>query len=264
MYKWAAIAVLGTLAILAYQHFDEKREQQQLLEQANRVHQQDKAALDAARATEELAPLEQFIFDRPDSPWLDTAIYYRDRLILQKAVDSRDVRQLNRYIKNHPDSQWLNTARQHIKRLQRERENREIQQRIQAENVPDYLTRPAAKKTTRTVSEPTAKPVSQARSQPSSQEAPVDPNERIKRALSIYQKINKQQQRERDQARTQREQQEKLLAQCNRLQDRLKQFKPRTRWYELDENGNRVFIDKQTVQQRKQAMQQDYDRHCRG
>jgi len=259
VYKWALIIVLGTLAVLGYQQYEKQRQQQVLLEQANLIHQQDKAALDAARASNELAPLEQFIYERPNSAWLETAEYYRDKLILQQAIDSADVRQLHRYIKKYPQSPWLNTAQQHIKKLQREKENKLIQQRIQADNTPDYLAKPevpAPKRTsTQTLTAAPAKIEKKKRND--------DPNERIQRALSIYQKINKQQQREQDQAKQQRQREEKLLSQCNRLKDQLKQFKPRMRWYELDEQGNRVFIDKATVAKRKQAMQDDYNRYCK-
>lgn len=258
MYRWALIMVFGTLAILAYQHYAAKQQQQLQLEQENLIHQQDKAALDVARATNTLVALEQFIFEHPQSPWLETAVYYREKMKLQQVVDSGDIRKLQRYVKNNPDSEWLNIARKHIKKLQREQENKEIQRRIQADNTPEYLVPKTRQR------EAKANHTSQIRTQEVKKKPVDNPNERIQRALSIYQNINKQQRREQDKARDQRQREEKLLSQCNRLKDQLKQFKPRTRWYELDKQGNRVFIDKDTMKQRKQAMQDDYNRYCQG
>ena len=181
-------------------------------------------------------------------------MYYRDKLVLQRAVKSRDPRRLERYIRNYPDSEWINQARQHLAKLEREQENARIQKRIQARTQKAKSETSSAQ-----ITNNTHNLASSSNNKPS-----LDSNERVKRALSIYQKMDKQKQREQSALREKRQREEKLARECNRIRDQLKQFKGRTRWYRLDEQGKRVFLSKENVQQTKHSLEQDYNRHCQG
>lgn len=253
MYKLILIATLGTLLYLGYEQYDTLRQQQLNQEQARQKYQQEKEALDLARATNKLTPLNQFIQQNPESDWLETAVYYRDRLVMQIAVDSGNTETLAQFILNNPNSEWKNHARQQLKKLKREQEIEKSRQLAIIKKQNEELS----KRKRSTVN--SKKTIHSGQSKKSKRD---DSAERVQRALSIYQKINKQKQRDASQEKKQQQRNAEFSRRCNKLKDELKQFKMRTRWYQLDEKGNRVFIDKATVAKRKKDMQADYDRYC--
>lgn len=253
MYKLLLTIILIVLLFVEYQKYDHFQQQQLKQEQALLNYQQEKKALDKARATNELESLIQFIHQYPESVWMNTAVYYRDRLIMQKAIDSRQANNLTQFIQNYPDSSWKNHAQHQLTRLNTELEAEEA--RRQAE-----IKRKQTELTTRKIADTDSKkiyPITKTKKPKND-----DPNARVQRALSIYKKANEQKQKEAAQKKKQQQQTAELTRRCNKTKDQLKQFKTRTRWYNLDEQGNRVYVDKAIVEQRKKDMQANYERYC--
>ena len=89
-----------------------------------------------------------------------------------------------------------------------------------------------------------------------------DARDRVTRALSIYSKINKQRSEEAVLQREKREQIAQLERECNQMKDQLRQFKHNIRWYQLDDQGNRVYMKKDDVKKQKQVLRDSIQQHC--
>ena len=266
MYKLVSIIILSVLLFLGYQYYENLKQQSELeLQREN--YEQEKQVLEKARATKSPRPLSEFIQQYPDSVWLDSAIYYRDKYAVQQLIKSGDTQKLQDFINNNPSSEWVASARQHLVKLVREQENRAIQQRI-LNNQPK-VDLSEIKIPSLTDLENTEQPETETETEKVEQPAPVkkanrnDPAERVKRALSIYQKMGKQQIRSDVDRQKQQAEEEKRIQACNRLKDQLKELSRRgTRWYKLDESGNRVYMRKEAVALKKKEVKTLIEEKC--
>jgi hypothetical protein len=263
MYKLVFTVALGIALIVGYQQYSHYQ-QQSAQARDLKDYEMGKQALENARVTKSPQPLDQFIRQHPDSDWVDTAVYYRDKFALQQIVETRDTAKLKQFIKHNSDSEWQASAQQHLIKIQREQENREIQQRIlnnQPEmeisgNIPSLDAAPSS---TPAQSVQTKTPARSTNTTSRNESA-----ERVRRALSIYQTMSKPNIAQNEMRKKQQQQEERRLRACNRLKDQLVQFKKsrRTRWYDLDDTGERVYMSKPAVAQRKKEIRSQIERNC--
>ncbi len=217
---------------------------------------QDKQFIEDARQRKDIAALETFIRDNPQSGWREVAIFYRDEFAYREATAKGDAKSLEQYIRRYPDSQWKTFAEQRLEQIRREEKAQ--QDRLQRQR--------------KLTGKPTPIPGSSgsvATEQPATQaifEAPKpasDARERVQRALSIYEqqreekKFDEYQQKQRQKAEQERKRN------CIRMRDQLKQFNSNIRWYQLDAEGKRVFLDEQQVDAKRRETENYLKRNCR-
>ncbi len=260
MYKLIIMILVGVLLYFTYAHFSDLKQQKLEHEITRQQFQSDKKDLKTAREANSLEALNRFIKQHPDSEWLESAKYYRDKLKVSQLLDSGDITEMARFIDQNPNSAWRNQVQQRLKKIKREHENALAEKRA-AEKRATQKEMPS--QSVQAKSSPTIKS-----NYPYQETNPVrekgdTSQDRVKRALSIYQKMNKQKQRETDNKTRQQENDDKLSRNCYKLKDQIKHYSQRIRWYELDEEGNRVYIKKDVITKRKQEMQRDYDEYCR-
>ncbi len=257
-----ALSVITTVLVVAG-YFYQQHQQRIAREQAIQLHQQEQLILEQALESNSLAALERFIAEHPESDWLERAVYFRDKRRYEQAVNSADIQTLRRYLQQYPQSPWRQNVEKHVLKLEREQVNNITRQRIetkrkalieqleeiepvQEQQEPDPLEAPA---TNTLATRPKPKD---------------NPQDRVKRALSIYQNMHRQQRQQRESTRKQREREEQRAQECNQLNDQLKQFRNwRTRWYDLDQSGKRVYLTKKEVAKMKAELQQNFDKHCK-
>ncbi len=227
----------------------------QRLEQDRR----DRAYIEQARARKDIAALEQFIRDNPRSGWRDVAIFYRDEFAYRRATARGDADSLKRYIRLYPDSQWVTFARQRLEQLR-------LEQKAQRDRV-DRQRKLAGRQP---ALPPTAEEPLQTRQQAPAQaivEAPTEPRldarERVQRALSIYEQQRKQKAFDAAQQKQQRKAEKDRQRQCQRLRDQLRQFDSGIRWYRLDDQGKRQFLDATAVAAERRKTEDYLRKHCR-
>lgn len=256
MRKLILLIMVGTTGVLAFMGYQQYSENQRMVlahEQERITYQQEKKALDRARSSNDPVEINAFIQQHPDSVWLDIAHYHHDRLVVQNAIDAKDTTKLKQFIHHKQHSQWRQHAEHYLKKFSRER-NVELAKKknLQTETPAELTIRktplPAQKKTSQ------AKKIKKASSD--------DARDRVNRALAIYKKMDNQKQIQLRQQKKQQQNDQKRSRNCNRMKDQLIQYTKRIRWYELDGQGNRVFLKKEEVNKRKQAAQNDYDKYC--
>lgn len=248
-------------AYFGYQEIDQWMQQTTVQELAHQKFKQDEAALDAARASNSLVELNQFIFDHPKSQWLERAVFYRDQLAYRQALDSNTPKALQNFIGQYPESRWVPQAKQSITRLENEfllQQERERQQaRLDAQRqqlARRGVTTPgkAAHRDPLKTPGQSSRTVQQASSQ-----------DRVARALAIYQKQREQSEQQQYQKQQERAYKAEKTRKCNEISDQLRQYqRNRVRWYELDENGQRVYLSDEQVTASRREMQQFHDKNC--
>lgn len=261
MYKLVFIITLSILLVLGYQQYDSIQQQAED-ELQRKKYEQQKLALEKARATKSPQALNEFIQQHPDSAWLDTAVYYRDKYAVQRLIKSGDIQKLQGFIDTNADSEWVTSARQHIIKIQREQENRKIRQRVLSNQPKIDLSQTDIPLITEVNTLPTLQVDKVEKKKAVKKPNRNDATERVKRALSIYQKMGKPQIRKDEERKKQQQEDEKRLQACNRMKDQLSQFNRRTRWYKLDDSGKRVFMSKQAVALKKKEIRSNYNEHC--
>lgn len=262
MYKLVFTVVLSILLYLGYQQYNNLQQQAES-EQASKIFELEKQALEKARATKSPQPLSDFIQQHPDSPWLDTAIYYRDKYTVQQLVKSRDTHKLQGFINNNQGSESLVFARQSLLKIEREKENRKIQQRILNNQSVVDLTQQKIPSLTELNKPETPEPIKVVPAKPVKKKPNRnDSAERVKRALQIYQKMDKPNIRREEDRKKQQQEDAKRVKACNALKDQMSQFNRRTRWYQLDDTGKRVFMSKQAVALKKKEIKNTIKENC--
>jgi len=246
-------AVLATLIFLGYQKYDDYQQAIQLQQQTVAIFERDKQALQEARNSKDPKALFRFIHQHPDSDWLDSAQYYLEKQLVENALDKKDLHALKSFIQNYPQSEWKQYALGHQQKLIQQQEE------LQAAALEQATNAAASRK-------PDTSPVQLEQKSPLQpkhiKQKNNDAQDRVSRALSIYQKINHQKSKQQQQVTQQRQQQAEINQRCNKLKDQLKQFRSNVRWYELDDQGKRVYMDKQTVKHRKKEIQDDIKNYC--
>ena len=209
---------------------------------------EEKALFEQAQAAGTISALNQFIAQHPESAWYDQAIYQRNKLAYQQAAATNDPKRLGDFIAQNPDSRWRPHAEQALKRLQR---NQAHQQQLREQQ--EVLTERQRRR-------PTLSSNVKARAVASGND---DSRERVERALSIYQKQRELEASEIERKRKMESRANQQAQRCARVRDQLKQYeRKRIRWYELDENGERVFLSKAQVEREQNALQQQYREFC--
>jgi hypothetical protein len=219
---------------------------------------QQKQLIDQARERKDIAALEAFIRENPDSGWRDVAIFYRDEFAYRQAVAKGDPKSLEQYILLYPQSQWRSFAEQRLEQFRREEQARLSRIERQRKLAGKPLPLPAAGAQAPIPEQP----ASQAIISPPKPLSP-DPRERVQRALSIYQQQREQKQFDARQQQQRKQAEQEQQRNCMRLRDQLRQFDSNIRWYQLDADGKRVFLDEQQVRAKRRETENYLKRHCR-
>jgi len=224
----------------------------------------EKRLIDEARKSKDIAALNEFIRKHPDSEWLETARFYRDQFAYREAMEKGDRNSLKRYLQDHPDSQWAGFVQQQLEQLQREEDAKqarlERKRLLRGKSGAGTLPiNPAAEKS----ATDTAESPSQALVEPAPAPSPLSARERIQRALSIYEKqraekeFGEYQQRQREMEKKQQQRN------CSRMRRQLAAFRKRFRWYRIDEQGEKVFLDAEEIAQKRRETEIYLKRNCR-
>lgn len=248
------ILLVSALVIFTYRQYDEHNQQQIAAQKAHELYVQEKKAFEKAKNSRDIEQLNDFIRTYPNSDWVEIAYYHRDKLIVNKAVELKNEKRLQNFVQQNPNSQWKQYATQYIKKFKRIHENNEMlkaqqlaKEKLEKKNLTNST--PAQYSSTQN-KEPTARADSA--------------RERVNRALSIYNKINKQKSREADKLNEQQQKQARVDRDCHKLKNQLEDYKQkRVRWYTLDKQGKRVYMSKQQIANRKKAIEQDMSDYCR-
>ncbi len=254
--KTLIVTILATaLVYFGYQQYTSQ--QQEKLQQEHKLAQskRDKQAFDKAKDSGDPKLLFRFIHENPDSAWLETAQYHLEKLLVENAIAKRNIQALEGFIRNYPKSDWTLIAKRHLTQFEYDQK----QQITPLDNNEPVLEQ--RKDSKPNPGDPIRIEQRVGTTQSTSNNR-NDARERVNRALSIYSKVNKQKTKQLEQQKLKREEEEKIARLCIEMKDQLKQFRSNVRWYELDEQGNRVYIDKDTVSQQKQTIQENIQQYC--
>lgn len=250
---WCVVGAIGIFTFKGYQQYSKNQLMLIAQEQEGIDYRQEKKALDLARSSNDPEAIRAFIQQYPGSVWLDIAYYQHDRLVVQDAINAKDTSKLNRFIHQNRHSQWRQHAEHYLKKFNRVRDEEQEKKTSQlsqqnAEQTIGGIPRPVQNKVTHTTK--------------IKKSSNNDSRDRVNRALSIYQKMSNQKQLKVRQQKKQQLNEEKQVHHCNTMKDQLKQYSRRIRWYELDNQGNRIFLNKEEVNRRKQTTQNNYNKYC--
>ncbi len=252
------IIVLATLGFMGYQHYSKQQELLQQQQQALEKYERDKKALEQARSTKDPKAIQNFIYQYPNSAWINTARYYLEKQILDNAIKARNINALQRFTETYPNSVWKQSAIDYEKKIRIENRNKLTESKPTSEPTHERVN-----KTRKTINTPVMFDQQPSPSQTNAtKQAKDDAMDRVNRALSIYQKINKEKSKQVQKQQQQRQQLAQREKRCNKLRDQLKQFRSNVRWYELNEDGERVYLDKKTVKANQQSIQNDIKQYC--
>jgi hypothetical protein len=249
-------------AFFGYQEFLNWQEQAAAEQQARLKFKQEQAALDAARASNNINLLNQFIFDHPDSQWLERAVFYRDQMAYREAVAEKTPKALQGFITTYPNSQWAPQAEQGIQRLNNEfrLQQEMVKQEARLKEQRQQLAGQGNRGTARSAS---GRDPLELQVQGQRQARQTSSQDRVSRALAIYQQQRDQEKKQSFQQQQQRAAEQERQRRCNEISDQLRQYqRNRVRWYELDENGERVFLSDDQIESSKREMQQYREKHC--
>ena len=89
--------------------------------------------------------------------------------------------------------------------------------------------------------------------------------ERIKRQLELANQLRDERLRKERETQQQVEKEAKIATYCHRVDDELKRLnEPRRRWYELDNNGERVYLTEAQVNARRESLEKQFANSCEG
>ncbi len=222
----------------------------------------EKQLIDEARKHKDIAALNAFIRNHPDSEWIDTATFYRDQFAYHKAMEKGDQSSLKRFLKDYPASQWAGFARDQLEQLQREKEARlarlKRKQLLKGKTSSDKL---GVDMTQDTVIDNTELPA-RALIEPPPARSSLSARERIQRALSIYEKQRDDEEfRKRQQQREQEKRQQQQN--CAQMRQQLASFKKQFRWYRINEQGEKIFLSEQEIKQKARETKNYLRKNCR-
>ena len=87
--------------------------------------------------------------------------------------------------------------------------------------------------------------------------------ERIRKQLELANQLREERLRKEREQQEQEQKEEETKAYCLDLKDDLLNLSEgHRRWYELDENGNRVFLTEAQVSARRDALQKKFENRC--
>lgn len=254
-----AIILLASAVYFGNDFYADYQNKLQAPQQALIKMEQEQKILDATVSQKDITALNLFIQQNPQSVLIEKAIYERNRLAYKQAIASNNPKQIRNFINNYPKSQLVDSAQQHLLRLQQVLTQELIADETTKSQPDRALKQPYQKKSREKLSQQSL--YVQKKSAPD-KPAP-DSSDRVTRALAIYQKMRKKEQQADQQKRAAQQHREADQTRCFEIRDQLKQFKRNTRWFELDDKGNRVFIEKDQVAQRQNKMQSFYDQNCK-
>lgn len=231
--------VVITLVYLGYEKYSEYAQQQDIEKQKVSALAQEHQQFEAALSSQNVSTLNQFIQLNSESTFKEKAIFERDRLAYKLAIATDNPKHIKNYISNYPDSQWADSAGQYLLKIKSQQEVEQKTQQLDLMRIQQQKEREIKKQ--------------------ASLEATRD---RVNRALSIYQKQRQKQETLENQNKVAEQKRQQDEYKCNKIKDQLKHYKTNTRWYSLDEKGERVFIDKAQVEAMKAKQQKMYNDHC--
>ena len=87
--------------------------------------------------------------------------------------------------------------------------------------------------------------------------------ERIKREVELANQLRAERLEQERQQATQEAEDKKRIRYCNKVKDSLKQYEQaRARWYKLNEQGERVYLSEDEINQRKEEIKDSIAEHC--
>jgi hypothetical protein len=209
-------------------------------------YQIDKELFENALAQKSISLFNEFITQRPDTVWMENARYYRDKLALASAKSAGTEEALNQFLQDYPGSAWVDNAIYHRDRLAREGKKKSLLERSQE------------------ISRLEAKFDAASRSHQSAEKSLSSEQLRVQKALAIYEQINKEKQLAAANAEKLRKREEKKKRDCIVLNDKLRSYDERRLWYNLDDDGNRIYLSDEAVQQSKLSYSRVVERRCGG
>lgn len=239
MNKLILIMVVATLAYLGYDKYSEYTLQQDIEQQKVAALAQESQQFEAALKSQDVSTLNQFIQQHAESTFKDKAIFERDRLAYKLAIATDNPKQIINYISNYPTSQWADSAEQYLLKIKSQQAIDQKSQQLDLMRIQQQKEREIKKQANLETA-----------------------RDRVNRALSIYQNQRQKQETLEYQNKVAEQKRKQDEYKCNKIKDQLKHYKTNTRWYSLDEKGERVFIDKTEVEAMKAKQQKMYDDHC--
>ena len=218
---------------------------------------QDKQFIKDARQRKDIAALESFIRDNPQSGWREVAIFYRDEFAYRQATARGDAKSLEQYIRQYPDSQWRTFAEQRLDQIRREEKARQDRLQRQRKLTGKPLPLPGDRGSGTAAEQPAQAVIETPRKKT------PDARERVQRALSIYEQQRKEKKFDEHQQKQRQKAEQERKRNCIRMRDQLKQFDSNIRWYRLDAEGKRVFLDEQQVAAKRRETENYLKRNCR-
>ncbi len=206
----------------------------------------DKAQFEFALQQKSISLFNEFIQQRPDTVWMENALYYRDKLALDFAKSEGTEEALNNFLEDYPGSAWVDNALYHRDKLARPGKN----------NASFVNSHEAVPIDTNLESEGR-------NHQPAEQSLSTE-QLRVQKALAIYEQINKEKRLASVNAEKIRRKEEKKKRDCIVMHDRLRSFDERKRWYNLNDQGNRVYLSDEEVNRSKLTYGAMVERKCGG
>ena len=195
----------------------------------------EQAEYETAKSERSISALNRFIRKYPHSKFKRTAVYERDRLAYVESANSDSSASVQNFIDNYPRSAWLPKAKYMLKQLK------------QSERGSTARTKVASAGD------------SKVSAYQSSSENSMD---RVRKALSVYESGHN----ERQKVKEETEKQQVLLAKqqqkCDRLSDRLRTYNEGRRWYNLDAQGERQYLNDEQIARNHQNIKKKYSQHC--
>ncbi len=264
----AILTVIAALTVAGYYGYT-SYQKQLLLEQSVARLEQEKQALQAAQASQDILALNQFIADHPQSDWLEKAIYERDKLAYHQAAETGQISALEEFISQYQGSQWISQAQSRLQRLQQEQKRQEDivrkkqQLELQRQQMADQLSTNIGlleDKTTDTLTTGTT-PTTPTPEKKTSKG--LSSRERVARALAIYQKQRQQEQHSDTKQQEEDRKEEQIKRRCQQIKDQIAQYNNRRiKWYDLDGSGKRVYLNKKQVSISRKRLREEYNQNC--
>lgn len=179
-----------------------------------------------------VAGFESFLQRYPQSKFSEQVIYARDKLIFRKAQRDSSPKSVSEFLQNYPTSPWRAEAERALA--------------IRDGSFSANSDTPTPRK--------------------SRYQTPIDSNDsdndRVLKALNTYSERRQQ----KEKAKHDKQEEEKKIAakqrKCQKMKDQIDIYEEGRRWYNLDNSGERIFLDDQQTEQLGKYYRNSYQQEC--
>lgn len=196
------------------------------------VQASESQSFQQAQKSNTIESYQSFLNQFPQGQHAQRAIYARDKLIFRKAQRDSSPKSVAEFIQNYPDSPWRADAERALA--------------IRDGSFGPKDDAPTPKKSRYQTTETSGE----------------SSNDRVLKALNTYSERRQQKAKVKHE---QQEQEKKLAAkkrQCQKMKDQLDIYKEGRRWYDLNKDGERIFLDDQQTEQLGQYYRNSYQEAC--